>query len=229
MAAVTTERDRPSEIREEEYVLPLRSVLQALWSKLWLIVLVCAVAAGSAIGLSLLQTPQYEASARVLIGQEGSFGQTPGDALSLEQVTVTMVEAVESRPVAEAVVQNEASGLSTEEFYNNLTVQQVSQTQFIELTYTDPEPERAQRLVNSAGDEFSAEISEVSTDAGGITATVWEQATVPASPASPNPVGSGILGLGLGLMLGVLLALLWEYLGSGRRPEETGAPLGVPR
>jgi capsular polysaccharide biosynthesis protein len=52
---------------------------------------------------------------------------------------------------------------------------------------------------------------------------------VPDEPVSPNPVRNGILALALGLMLGVGLAFLLEYLDdSWRSPEEVEHITGVP-
>ena len=45
-----------------------------------------------------------------------------------------------------------------------------------------------------------------------ITPTVLTPATVPASPTGTSPVKLGLLGLGAGLAVGIVLALLFEYL-----------------
>jgi succinoglycan biosynthesis transport protein ExoP len=76
---------------------------------------------------------------------------------------------------------------------------------------------------------FSEQVSEVSPSASAITATVWERAETPEVPVSPNPVRNGFLALVLGLMLGVGLAFLLEYLDDSlRSPEEAEQITGVP-
>ncbi|MEW6638555.1 MAG: hypothetical protein AB1425_17275, partial [Actinomycetota bacterium] len=55
------------------------------------------------------------------------------------------------------------------------------------------------------------------------------RAAVPEDPVSPNPVRNGLLALLLGLMLGVGLAFLLEYLDdTWRSPEELELVSGVP-
>jgi capsular polysaccharide biosynthesis protein len=110
-----------------------------------------------------------------------------------------------------------------------MNVEQIPNTQFIRVSYTDTDPERARRVANAVGEVFSQRISEVSPSANSITATVWEQAATPAEPVSPNPVRNGLLALALGLMLGVGLAFLLEYLDdTWHSPEEAEMISGVP-
>jgi capsular polysaccharide biosynthesis protein len=62
-----------------------------------------------------------------------------------------------------------------------------------------------------------------------LTANVYEEAMVPESPVSPDPLRNGLLGAMFGIMLGIGLALLMEYLDrSWRSPEEVEQVSGVP-
>jgi capsular polysaccharide biosynthesis protein len=75
---------------------------------------------------------------------------------------------------------------------------------------------------------FSKEISEVSQSANAVTATVWEPAVVSDEPASPDFKRNVLLALILGLMFGVGLAFLREYLDdSWSSPEEVEQISGV--
>jgi receptor protein-tyrosine kinase len=140
-----------------------------------------------------------------------------------------MVGGVSSRPVAEAVIREQDLPMTPEEFLEHLSVEQEPNTQWIHVKYKDPSPERAQRVTNAVGDVFSKQVSEVSPSANAITATVWEQAALPDEPVSPNPVRNGLLALMLGLMLGVGLAFLLEYVDDSLdAPEETELVSGVP-
>jgi capsular polysaccharide biosynthesis protein len=58
---------------------------------------------------------------------------------------------------------------------------------------------------------------------------VWEYATVPGAPESPDPLRNGLVALALGLLLGMGLAFLLEYLDdSWRSPEEVEQASGIP-
>ncbi len=219
-----------AEVTEGAYVLSLGDFLRVVWKRLWVILLVTIVLVGAAVGSSLWLTPTYEASIKILVGQERGITQTPNDVAGLQKLTETMTEAVNSRPVAEAVIRQLGLQMTPEDFLeDHLNVEQIRDTQFIQVDYEDPSPERAQQVANTIGDVFSEQVSQVSPSANAITATVWERAEVPDDPVSPDPVRNGLLALGLGLMFGVGLAFLLETLDDRwRSPEEAEQISGVP-
>ena len=215
--------------RDDEYVLSLADVLRFVWRRLWVILLVATILTGAVVSLSLVQTPIYEASTKILVGQKRGTPEAPIPTYDLQQLTQTMAEGVSSRPVAEATIRQQDLQITPEELLANLRVEQVAETQFIQIYYRDPGPERAQQVANTIGEVFSKQISEVSPSANSITATVWERAVVPDEPVSPNPLRNGLLALVVGLMLGVGLAFLLEYLDdTWRSPEEVEQISGVP-
>ena len=183
--------------------------------------------------MSLLQQPTYEASANILVGQEqgtSTSGNLGGDIQGLEQLTQTMVEAVSSRPLAQTVIDQLDLNVTPEDFLEErLSVQQIPETQFIEISYADSSPERAQQVANTMGEVFVQQVSEISPEANAVTATVWEPAAVPDEPVSPQPLLYGLVALVVGTLLGVGLALLLDNLDdSWRSPEEAEQVSGVP-
>jgi capsular polysaccharide biosynthesis protein len=151
--------------------------------------------------------------------------------MGLQQLTQTMAETVSSRPIAAAVIQQENLQMTPQAFLEDqLRVEQVKSTQLIEVKYRDPSPTSAQRIANSVGDTFSNQISETSAANGNtIAATVWERAEVPEEPVSPDLVRYLGIALVIGVMLGVGLAFLLEYLDdSWRSPQEAEQVSGVP-
>ena len=135
---------------------------------------------------SALQTPTYEASALVMVGQkeqsEGKIQLIPlaPSPEGLRGLTRTMARDIDSRPVAEGTIRRLGVGaaLSPGELLDNLTVEQVESSQFIRLAYTDTDPKRAQMVVNTVGPVSAERIS---------AATVFEKAGIPLAPASPKP------------------------------------------
>lgn len=216
---------------ESEYAFPLGDLLRILRKRFWVIVLVTLVLTGAAVGFSLAQTPQYETSTMILIGQERSDNEAPNvDVMGLQQLTQTMAEAVGTRPVAEEVIRRLDLPTTPEDLLReNLSVEQIGATQFIKVTYRDTDRERARQAADAVGDVFSERISDVSPSASAVTATVWEQASLPEDPVSPNLILNIGLGLGLGVMLGTGLAFLLEFFDdSWRSPEEAEQVSGAP-
>lgn len=218
------------ELSQGEELLSLRDILEVLRRRWWVIVLLALVAAAAAVGFSLLKTPMYQASISMLVGQDqGVVSDNPADAPGLAQVTQTIAELAQTRTVASAVIEEMDLSVTPEEFLANMTVEQTAETQVVQISYTDPDPERAANIANTTGEVFSNQVSEVSSEANAVTAHVWEQAATPESPASPQPLRNGAVALVLGLMLGVGLAFLLEQLDdSWRSPEEAEAISGLP-
>ncbi len=206
-------------------------ILQTLRQRMWTIVLVAVVTTGSAVGFSMLQTPTYEASVLIMVGQKSTVDTNlGGDVSGLQELALTVAKAVPTTPVAEAVVERlDLPEGSAEEVLKNTTAEPDPGTMFVNVSYKDSDPERAQLIANTIGKVLSEKISEVSLGANAITARVWEPATLPETPISPDPMRNGILALVLGSLLGVVLAFLLEYVGdSWNSREEAEKVSGVP-
>lgn len=213
----------------DDFILSLKSITEVFFRRLWIILLAVIVTVGLAMTLSLLQTPQYESSVRMLVGQDQGITDSPTEAIGLQQLTQTMAVAADSRPVAEAVISELNLDMTTEDFFSNLSVEQVASTQFIEITYRSPDPEEAQRIANATGEAFSQEISSVGEGTAAITAVLYEQADLSEDPVVPDFFRNGAISLILGLMLGAGIAFLLELIDDRwASPEEAENVLDVP-
>src|SRR5215203_761526 len=106
MGRAELESDMSARTAEDENFVSLRDILLVIRRPLWVISVVAVV------GLSMAQTAMYEASIKILVGQERGITQDPNYALDLQQLTQTMTEEVASHRVAEAVVQQEGLWMS---------------------------------------------------------------------------------------------------------------------
>jgi non-specific protein-tyrosine kinase len=189
-------------------VEPYRERIEDSIRRYGLVLAVAVVLAAVAVTwASLMQTPTYKASARVLVGERAPE-QGPRDGKiqliplaptpeTPQMLTQTMARAIESRPVAEEVVRRSGVRMDPDELLDNLTVEQVEDTQFIVLTSEDNNPMRARLIANAVGEVSSELISERSST---LTAIVWEKAKVPTTPVSPHPLRNGLLTLVIGLV-----------------------------
>jgi len=212
--------------------------LRVVRKRLWVIVLVTILLAGLAAGFEFVQAPVYEASVKILVAQERP-GAAPEDLLDpgglsgeiegLQQVNLTMVEAVQTRPIAEGVIERLGLQMSPEELLHNMEAEQVHTSQFIQVNYEASTPQKAQLIANTIGDVFSERTSELQTSVNPISAKVWERAEAPEGPVGPGPLRTVLVGSALGAMLGVALAFLLEHFRGGwRSPEEAERISGVP-
>jgi uncharacterized protein involved in exopolysaccharide biosynthesis len=68
-----------------------RDPLLIIRRRLWVVLFTAVVLTGLAVVLSLIQTPMYEASVTILVGQERGITDTPNDVVGLQQLTQTKV------------------------------------------------------------------------------------------------------------------------------------------
>ncbi|MBX6763120.1 MAG: hypothetical protein K6T51_08275 [Rubrobacteraceae bacterium] len=212
--------------------LSFKELLGVLRRRMLVIVLVSLLMTGIAVGLSMMLPPVYQADAEILVGmsqKSNAVNSLAGDVQGLQGVTQTVAAAIPSRSIAREVIDKMNLRTTPEAFLNGLSVQQISSTQLIDISYRTSNPVLARDIVNTVAQVSSDKIAQISPQAGDITATIWEPASKPQAPVSPNPVRNGALALVIGLMLGVGLAFVLEYLDdSWRSPEEVERVSGVP-
>jgi capsular polysaccharide biosynthesis protein len=150
---------------------------------------------------SATRTPTYEASAVLLVGQEeqrdGKIHLIPLAPTHdrLQQLAQMTMIAIDTRPVAEEAIRRLGLELSPDQLLNNLSIEQIESSQYIQLSYTDTDPARSAQVVNTVGEVSSERISPMSAAGSNFTANVWEKAAVPESPASPKPLRNGLIAL----------------------------------
>jgi capsular exopolysaccharide synthesis family protein len=230
--AIRSGQNLSIEAAEDEKVISLNDFFRVVWNRIWIIVLTITVAVGIALALSSLQTPQYEASIRILIRQESGIVDTPMNVGGLRDLTATMAKAVATRPVAEETISRLDLNATPQQLLGDLSATQEVGTQFVHVTYKDPDPERARLVVTTVGEVFSEQMELISNDtpnATAVTATLWEPAAVPTEPASPDPLRYVAVALMVGAVLGIGLAFLRDYFDqSWRSREEAERVTGVP-
>jgi len=229
---IRSEQNLSVEAVEDEKVISFGDLFRVVRNSIWTIVLTISVAVCIAVVLSSLQTPQYEASIRILIRQESGIVDSPMNVGGLRDLTATMAKAVATRPVAEETISRLDLNATPEQLLKNLWAYQEAGTQFVQVSYKDTDPVRARLVVTTVGEVFSEQVERMSKDspsASAVTAALWERAAVPVEPASPNPLRNVAVALIVGAMLGMGLAFLRDYFDdSWRSTEEAEQVTGTP-
>jgi capsular polysaccharide biosynthesis protein len=221
----------------ETILSPVGTILQLLLRRVWTIVLVLVVVTGSTFAFSVRQMPTYEATVQMLVSQKNPGGPNlGGDIGGLQDATLTVAEMVPSMHVAQGVVEQlNLPDLSAEDVLRNMSVEANPGTMVIDVSYTytaanaETAQERAQLIANAIGEVSTKKIGDAMVGANPIVFRVWDEATLPENPVSPNPVRNSIIALLLGGPLAVGIAFLLDHVDdSWKSPEEVEEFSGVP-
>ena len=113
------------------------------WS--WLLIIGLLLGASGGYFGSNYQTPVYQASTRLLVMRAPQQTTSDYTYLSDQQLVQTYIQLVTTKPVLEAV----SAELSYEVKDKQIKVQQIRDTQVIQLTFEDENPERAAAIANT--------------------------------------------------------------------------------
>ena len=104
-----------------------------------------------------------------------------------------MIRLASSRPVAEETRRSLRLQASSAELLDNLEIERVRGTSFIDLTYRDTDRKKATQTVNTLARVASERLSVA--PGKNLTAVVWEEAQVPPAVPEPKPLRNGLLTL----------------------------------
>ncbi|MEA2434731.1 MAG: tyrosine-protein kinase [Actinomycetota bacterium] len=130
--------------------LDFREYLRVLKGRKWTIILVLLLTLGVALGLSYRQTPQYQASGRLLV--------KPLPSQPFPNI-VTESQVVESSAVAEVVQEDLPTDVSITSLIGHLSVDpfresQVNQSEVLTVSYVSTDPNFAAQATNSFMDSY---------------------------------------------------------------------------
>lgn len=196
----------------EEQVIRLDELFEAL-KKRWLMIVSITLIATiiAAIFSFFIIKPQYEASTKVFIGKDGSENQSysQSDVLMYQNLMKTYSEAIKTKDLVSRALNGTNIKLEPSEVLENLTVEAVTNTQILQIKYKSSNPQEAKAVIEGIAEEFIKTSKELVPN-GNIQ--VIEAVELPENPVSPNKKMNIAIAFLLGLMVGVGLAFLLEFL-----------------
>ena len=207
--------------------LNLRDLIGLLRTR-W--ITVCATAVISiavASAVSLLTTPLYESSTRLFVSTVGgdSLSDMYQGTLFSQQRVLSYTQLIQGQTLATRTISKLGLKMKPEELESRVSASAKPGTVLIDFKVRDESPVRARDLANAMSDEFVAMVRDLETPPGGSgpdgRVVVEQRASLPDSPVVPNTVRNLALGVVVGLLLGLGLAVLRDYLDNTVKRRET--------
>ncbi|MGB3905811.1 MAG: Wzz/FepE/Etk N-terminal domain-containing protein, partial [Anaerolineae bacterium] len=130
--------------------MELREFLAVILRRLWLIVLAIALVGGMTYGLSVTSTPIYSATSTLQIDYGADPRTDPYTSLrTSEQSAKTYVEMMKSPTLLQEVISELALPFSTAQLQGAINVQQIRDTQLVQVSVEDSDPGRAAAIANA--------------------------------------------------------------------------------
>lgn len=197
-------------------------------SKLIIAITVVAVIISALVSFFLLK-PVYETNTTLIVNRsesQESQNMTGDEYTVAQKLAVTYGEIIKSRTVLNEVIEDLNLEMTYSELVSNVTVSQVGDTQIINVKVQDTDPVQARNIANAIPKVFTKEVKRI-TKANG--AEVIDKAILPQDPVSPNKKMNIAIASVLGLMIGLFLVFVLEYMDTKmKKPEDITKHLDIP-
>ncbi|WP_372869584.1 YveK family protein [Planomicrobium okeanokoites] len=214
-----------------EETISLQDLFKTIRKRLGLIILLTLLAIIIAGVVSyFLLTPVYETSTEILVNQNpAETGQLINQNIQTDlQLINTYSGIIKSPAILDQVVEELDLDMNSDQLDNNITVSNADQSQIINIAVQDEDPARAVDIANTTVDVFETDIQELMNvdNVSVLSPAVLKENP---EPVSPNPLLNMAIAAVVGLMLGVGIAFLLEYLDTTIKNEQDIEEfLGIP-
>ncbi|QMT16766.1 capsular biosynthesis protein [Planococcus maritimus] len=214
-----------------EETISLQDLFKTLKKNLGIILLttILAITIAGAVSFMFL-TPIYENSTQILVNQE----QTEASQLTNQNIQTdlqlinTYSVIIKSPAILDQVIEQMNLDASAEALTQKITVNTAENSQVVNVVVRDEDPKQAVEIANTTAQVFETDIQELMNvdNVSILSAAVLKENP---SPVEPNPVLNMAIAAVVGLMLGVGVAFLREYLDTSMKTEQDIEDiLGVP-
>ncbi|MDX6153982.1 YveK family protein [Marinococcus sp. PL1-022] len=205
-----------------EETINVHQIFRTIKKRLGIIIGTILVALSlSALATFFLITPQYEASTQVLVNQ----AQNNEDAITSQELESnrefinTYGVIITSPAILELVIEEMEEPISVGELRNKINVSAEQDSQVANITVEDSDPEQAVALVNALTETFEEEIPGI-MEVDNVSILSQAQIENSDSPTSPQPILNLIISIFIGLMAGIGLAFILEYMDKSIKNEQ---------
>jgi receptor protein-tyrosine kinase len=179
------------------------------------------------VAYTLLQTPLYEATTRLFVSTSAGASATDlyqGSRYSQERV-LSYTQLVMGETLAQRTIDRLDLDMDAADLKENVTAKYKPETVLIEVSVLDASPVQARDIANAMSDEFVLLARELETPSKGARpearVVVEQRATVPEYPVVPSKKRNFSVGILMGILLGLGLAVLKDLLDNTVKSQET--------
>ncbi|TDL32623.1 capsular biosynthesis protein [Jeotgalibacillus sp. S-D1] len=205
-----------------EETISLKELFNTLKKRMLLIIMIALIAvSASAVVSYFFITPVYQSSTQLLVNQERT--EQPNLNVSDIQANLELINTynviIKSPVILDKVSEQMNGKFSAAQLNEKITVQTESESQVVNVSVQDPDPHVAADIANSTAAVFQEDIVEL-MNVDNVSILAPAEVKSSQAPVSPQPILNMAIALVVGLMIGVGLAFLLEYLDNTIKTEQ---------
>jgi len=211
--------------------ISLKELFFILRKWLWLIItlLIISIIVSGVVSYFVIDK-EYEAFTTLMVGRPKDYISENkieyNDIILNQKLVSTYGELIKTRVVADKVISNLGLSLSYEEYKTRINVNLVKDTEIIRIQVNDTNPILAVDIANETAEVFMETVKGIMQVEN---VQVIDKAQVPRTPVSPRPMMNMAIAGVLGIMAGVFIAFLIEFLDNTiKTADDVEKYLGVP-
>ncbi|MBD8589485.1 capsular biosynthesis protein [Peribacillus simplex] len=192
--------------------------LKKRWKLIMLLTLIAALVSGS-ISYFLL-TPIYQSSTQILVNQKQSDNQLDSTQIrsNIDMINTYSV-IIKSPAILEKVIDELELNQSVDQLSQKITINSQENSQVFSLTVQDSNPAKAVEIANTVSSIFQKEIKDI-MKVDNVSILAKAEIKENPTPVKPNPLLNIAIAVVVGLMAGIGLAFLLEYLDNTIKDED---------
>jgi len=214
-----------------EETISLKELFLTLRKRLSLIALITILFATISGLISYFYlTPIYQASTQILVNQSKNEQNTysAGEVQTNLQLINTYNVIIKSPAILDLVIQELNLNMTTGQLNGKITVQSEQNSQVVNISVQDSDPTVAADIANKTASIFQKEIKDI-MNVDNVSILAKAVVLDNQSPIKPQPLMNIAIALVVGLMMGVGIAFLLEYLDNTIKTEQDiEQTLGLP-
>ena len=198
--------------------LDLKELFEIFWSKKVQIILIVLIFAVIGIIYTMgFVTPVYTSSTTLVLAGTESEEQATSTANSITTTDITINSKlvstysvlVRSKDVLGQVISNLGIDISWEQLRNNVTVSSVEDTEVLEISVTNGNPQYAADIANEIAKVFSDKVAEIYNI---NNVHIVDEAETPTGPSNINHTKDVIIFAFIGVVVAVIYVLIANML-----------------
>lgn len=204
-----------------EETISLKELYDTLKKRIVLILsITIAAALISGVVSYFVLTPVYQSSTQILVNQAKDNQEITKNDLDGNLQLINTYNVIIKSPAILDIVKEELNlSVSTSALNEKISVQSEQNSQVVKIAVEDESAEQAALIANKTAEVFRSEIPDI-MNIDNVSILASAEITENQSPIKPNPLLNIAIAFVVGLMAGVGLAFLLEYMDNTVKNEE---------